>query len=170
MLDVRHRWRTMRVMSDDRAFPFPWPTNLTGRHKSQVVTYWKRFWQLQGITKESGMLVPLLFSAKLLHVSWRRVRRLIGDGLLEGVDVCGHHFVTGNSIERYARTERKRRRHSLVAQQERPKLAQIWQRFRELQRVAEAARLLVPVIVLVKKRDALNQPGDALRLFGNDSR
>ena len=89
------------------AAEFPFVESLPKREKSRLLRVMERFQELSEITKEKGMLVPLVFGAKVLGISRQRVYELIDDKRLEVVDVDGHQFLTETSLTAYAKSEHK---------------------------------------------------------------
>lgn len=86
---------------------FPWVNELPKREKSRLAKAWDRLKAFSDATKEAGALVPVSFAASILGVSDQRVRDLVNDGILEGIRLEGHLFISERSIVTWAKTERK---------------------------------------------------------------
>lgn len=101
----------MQQMFEAQTMDFPFVGELPKRERSKVETLWDKFHRLKAITDEKGMLLPVVFCAKLLGVSRQRVYVLLDEGRMERVDLDGQIFVTEESLIKWAREEHKSGRH-----------------------------------------------------------
>jgi len=97
----------MQQMFEAQTIDFPFVAEMPKRERSKVATLWDRFQQLKSITEEKGMLLPVVFCAKLLGVSRQRVYVLLDEGKMERIDLDGQMFVTEESFIAWCRAEHK---------------------------------------------------------------
>jgi len=100
----------MPQMFEAQTMDFPFVAEMPKRERSKVETLWDRFHRLKAITDEKGMLLPVVFCAKLLGVSRQRVYALLDEGRMERVDLDGQIFITEESFIAWCRAEHKQGR------------------------------------------------------------
>lgn len=100
----------MAEMFEAQTMDFPFVAEMPKRERSKVETLWDRFHRLKAITDEKGMLLPVVFCAKLLGVSRQRVYALLDEGRMERVDLDGQIFITEESFISWCRAEHKQGR------------------------------------------------------------
>lgn len=97
----------MDTMFHSEAIEFPFVTELPKRERKRVMTVWERFEAIKKVTDEKGMLLPVVFAAKLLGISQQRVHNIIADGRLEAINLDGHKFIPEESFVAFCKLERK---------------------------------------------------------------
>jgi hypothetical protein len=97
----------MNPMFEAAQLDMPYLEAVPKREKSKVLKVWDTFQELRRLEQEEGMLIPVAYAAKVINVCRQRVDQLIADGRLSCHQVNGQRFVGGNSVEAYAKSERK---------------------------------------------------------------
>ena len=104
------RFRHVAPMDQALANEFPFVTELPKREAKKALTFWEQVEHLSQAQERVGPIVPQSLVAKVFRVSGARIGQMIGDGMLEGLDVDGRKFVTKRSLVAYAEQEHKRGR------------------------------------------------------------
>lgn len=87
---------------------FPFVQGLTKREALGVSEAWQALMGLIAYTKEHGRLVPVSLAAAALGVGRTRIDELVFQGRLQRVDVWGHVFIGGRSLEVHAQAIRSK--------------------------------------------------------------
>jgi len=92
---------------DNAITEFPFVEAMPKREKSRIAKLWDEFSQMREAMQKAGGLVPPVMAAELAGVSHQRIWQLVEAGKLERVEFCGRGFITGDSFEAWAKSERK---------------------------------------------------------------
>jgi hypothetical protein len=94
------------VMFNASQLEMPYIGSLTVKEKSKVAKLWEHLTEVRKITEQKGTILPQHLVADILQISKQRVGQLVDDGRLEAVEVHGVRYVTADSVEVCAKTER----------------------------------------------------------------
>lgn len=95
------------MMSEAFVGEFPFVADMPKRERSKVLDLWARFKEFAESCDEVGGAVPVMLAAKMLGISHQRVWELMKSGRLVQLSFEGHSFVSGDSMHRFAQSERK---------------------------------------------------------------
>jgi hypothetical protein len=95
------------LVFDSTATDFPFVAEMPRAEKTRWQKIRDAFCEAYALQKEHGWMVPRKAAADFLDVSVQRVDELERDGRLRRVVLHGHPYITANSIEAYAKIERK---------------------------------------------------------------
>ena len=123
-------------MAKRENFDFWWLAKLSNVERAEVLHLWDRCGQLAQRALSRGPVVPAWFALRLLLVERARFSELMEKGVLEVFDVGRHRFVTGRSIDKFAKKLAKMQWLAVA-----PQWAMYYE---ELRRLTVAKGLLLP--------------------------
>jgi hypothetical protein len=85
---------------------FPFVRSLPKRKQSVIGQAWRALQDFRRLTDEHGGLFPPAAAQGFLGVSKQRISQLCQAGKLETLQAYGRIYITGNSIEVWAKEER----------------------------------------------------------------
>jgi hypothetical protein len=85
---------------------FPFVAELPKREKSKLEKVWDHLAEVRAVTAQRGPVIPQIMAAHLLNIGRARVGQLVDDGKLETVLVNGVRYVTADSVEAWAKSNR----------------------------------------------------------------